>query len=147
MFARSARWGLGAMPPGLASWRLGVAAPWKRKVAVGAFRPLAATKLGATFNAQDLWLMFFLLTGNGFSLILVPTLLGRIWCGYACPQTVLLEGLLRPYPQLFLRRSHGLACCRTCDVCGCPKEISKVLVDGAPDIGSVLRAAVDGLRR
>lgn len=56
--------------------------------------------LGATFNAQDLWLMFFLLTGIGFSLILVTTLWGRIWCGYACPQTVFLEGLFRPIERL-----------------------------------------------
>lgn len=70
--------------------------------------------MGATFNAQDLWLLFFLLTGIGFSLILVTTLWGRIWCGYACPQTVFLEGLFRPIERLLegprsarLRRNAG----------------------------------------
>ncbi|HKU38539.1 MAG TPA: cytochrome c oxidase accessory protein CcoG [Polyangiales bacterium] len=51
---------------------------------------------GATFNAQDAWLVFFLLTGLGFALIVVTALWGRVWCGYACPQTVFLEGLFRP---------------------------------------------------
>jgi cytochrome c oxidase accessory protein FixG len=50
---------------------------------------------GLTFNAQDAWLAFFLLTGIGFTLIVVTALLGRIWCGYACPQTVFLEGVFR----------------------------------------------------
>jgi cytochrome c oxidase accessory protein FixG len=50
---------------------------------------------GLTFNAQDAWLAFFLVTGAGFSLIVATALLGRIWCGYACPQTVFLEGVYR----------------------------------------------------
>jgi cytochrome c oxidase accessory protein FixG len=50
---------------------------------------------GLTFNAQDVWLAFFLLTGIGFGLIVLTALLGRVWCGYACPQTVFLEGVYR----------------------------------------------------
>jgi cytochrome c oxidase accessory protein FixG len=50
---------------------------------------------GGTFNAQDFWLTFFLLSGLGFVLIVVTALWGRIWCGYACPQTVFLEGVYR----------------------------------------------------
>lgn len=50
---------------------------------------------GGTFNAQDFYLMFFVLTGIGFSLIVISALYGRIWCGYACPQTVFLEGVYR----------------------------------------------------
>ncbi len=50
---------------------------------------------GATFNAQDVWMAFFLLSGIGFLLILMTALWGRIWCGYACPQTVFLEGVYR----------------------------------------------------
>ncbi len=50
---------------------------------------------GAAFNAQDVWLVFFLLSGLGFALFVVTTVLGRIWCGYACPQTVFLEGIFR----------------------------------------------------
>ncbi len=52
--------------------------------------------LGATFNAQDAWLVFFLLSGVGFGLIVLTALWGRVWCGYACPQTVFLEGVFRP---------------------------------------------------
>jgi cytochrome c oxidase accessory protein FixG len=50
---------------------------------------------GATFNAQDTWLSFFLLTGVGFGLLYATALAGRVWCGYACPQTVFLEGVYR----------------------------------------------------
>jgi cytochrome c oxidase accessory protein FixG len=55
---------------------------------------------GQTFNAQDFWLTFFLLSGVGFVLILVTALWGRIWCGYACPQTVFLEGVFRRVERL-----------------------------------------------
>jgi cytochrome c oxidase accessory protein FixG len=56
--------------------------------------------LGATFNAQDFWLAFFLLTGVGFLLIVLTALAGRVWCGYACPQTVFLEGVFRRIERL-----------------------------------------------
>jgi cytochrome c oxidase accessory protein FixG len=56
--------------------------------------------LGATFNANDFWLVFFLLTGLGFALILLTTLFGRVWCGYACPQTVFMEGIFRRIERL-----------------------------------------------
>lgn len=46
---------------------------------------------GLTFVAQDLWLAFFLVTGLGFTLFYVTALLGRVWCGWACPQTVFLD--------------------------------------------------------
>lgn len=51
---------------------------------------------GATFNAQDMWLLFFALSGVGFGLVYATMLLGRVWCGWACPQTVFLEALFRP---------------------------------------------------
>lgn len=51
---------------------------------------------GLSFNAQDAWLLFFGLTALGFGLVVVTTVLGRVWCGWTCPQTVLLEGLFRP---------------------------------------------------
>ncbi len=50
---------------------------------------------GWTLAAQDMWLLFFLVTGVGFSLFFVTALLGRIWCGWACPQTVFLEHVYR----------------------------------------------------
>jgi len=50
---------------------------------------------GLTFAAQDMWLSFFLITGLGFSLFFVTALFGRIWCGWACPQTVFLDHVYR----------------------------------------------------
>jgi cytochrome c oxidase accessory protein FixG len=69
---------------------------------------------GATFNAQDIWLLFFLLTGVAFSLVYMTALLGRAWCGWACPQTVFLEGVYRRIERVVegprearLRRNAG----------------------------------------
>jgi cytochrome c oxidase accessory protein FixG len=50
---------------------------------------------GWTVASQEMWLLFFLLTGMGFSLFFVTALLGRVWCGWACPQTVFLEHVFR----------------------------------------------------
>jgi polyferredoxin len=50
---------------------------------------------GITLAAQDLFLLFFVITGLGFSLFFVTALLGRVWCGWACPQTVFLDHVYR----------------------------------------------------
>ncbi|MEM7437612.1 MAG: cytochrome c oxidase accessory protein CcoG, partial [Myxococcota bacterium] len=50
---------------------------------------------GGVFNAQDFWLVFFILSGIGLALLIVTAVKGRIWCGYACPHTVFLEGVFR----------------------------------------------------
>jgi cytochrome c oxidase accessory protein FixG len=50
---------------------------------------------GLSFAAQDMWMAFFFITGLGFSLFFVTSLFGRIWCGWACPQTVFLEQVYR----------------------------------------------------
>lgn len=55
---------------------------------------------GATLAVQDLWLMFFVISGLGFSLFLVTSLLGRVWCGWACPQTVFLDHVFRRFERL-----------------------------------------------
>lgn len=50
---------------------------------------------GLTFASQDLWLAFFLVSGLGFGLFYLTALAGRLWCGWACPQTVFLEHVYR----------------------------------------------------
>lgn len=55
---------------------------------------------GATFNAQDIWLLFFAVSGFAFGLLYATALLGRVWCGWACPQTVFIEGIFRPIERL-----------------------------------------------
>jgi cytochrome c oxidase accessory protein FixG len=50
---------------------------------------------GLTLAVQDVWLLFFLITGLGFSLFFTTALLGRIWCGWACPQTIFLDHVFR----------------------------------------------------
>lgn len=57
--------------------------------------------LGMTFNAQDFYLFFFVLTGVGFGLYVVSALFGRVWCGYGCPHTVFLEGVYRRVERWF----------------------------------------------
>jgi cytochrome c oxidase accessory protein FixG len=55
---------------------------------------------GQVFNAQDFWMVFFLASGVGFTLIVTTALYGRVWCGYACPQTVFLDGVFRRVERL-----------------------------------------------
>ncbi len=55
---------------------------------------------GAVFNAQDMSMTVFLFTGAAFALVFITAVLGRVWCGWGCPQTVFLEGLYRPIERL-----------------------------------------------
>jgi cytochrome c oxidase accessory protein FixG len=54
---------------------------------------------GITLAAQDLWLLFFGVTGLAFLLFYVTAFLGRVWCGWACPQTVFLEHVYRRFER------------------------------------------------
>lgn len=55
---------------------------------------------GLTLAAHDMWLLFFLITGLGFSLFFITALLGRIWCGWACPHSVFLDQVYRRIERL-----------------------------------------------
>lgn len=50
--------------------------------------------LGLTFWPQDFLFLTFLLMIAAFSLFFFTALAGRLWCGYACPQTVWTESFL-----------------------------------------------------
>ncbi len=55
---------------------------------------------GLTLVFQDLWLGFFIITGLGFALFYITALFGRVWCGWACPQTVFIEQIFRRIERL-----------------------------------------------
>jgi len=50
---------------------------------------------GLTFWPQDFFLLAVLLVIAALSLFFFTALAGRLWCGYACPQTVWTEAFLR----------------------------------------------------
>ncbi len=50
---------------------------------------------GLTMVAQDMWVLFFAISGLGFLLFVITAVLGRIWCGWACPYTVFLDHIFR----------------------------------------------------
>ncbi|MFH2053587.1 MAG: cytochrome c oxidase accessory protein CcoG [bacterium] len=81
-----------------------LAAPW---ITVGGHPSIlidipgrAAYLMGATFTNQDFHLFFFVLIGLGIGLFVATSLFGRVWCGFACPQTVFMEGVFRPIERL-----------------------------------------------
>lgn len=92
-FARARRWSAA----GLIAFYLSL--PWIKVGGYPAvFLDIADRRFhlfGITLAAQDLWLLFFVITGVGFSLFFVTALLGRVWCGWACPQTVFLDHVYR----------------------------------------------------
>jgi cytochrome c oxidase accessory protein FixG len=52
--------------------------------------------LGATFHPTDNLLLMAFGAGLIVTVFFVGSLFGRLWCGYACPQTIYLEFLFRP---------------------------------------------------
>ncbi|HEU5040687.1 MAG TPA: cytochrome c oxidase accessory protein CcoG [Gemmatimonadales bacterium] len=51
---------------------------------------------GAIFTAADTILLLLMLLFLAFALFFFTSLYGRLWCGYACPQTVFLDAWIRP---------------------------------------------------
>ncbi|HBS29498.1 MAG TPA: cytochrome c oxidase accessory protein CcoG [Phycisphaerales bacterium] len=56
---------------------------------------------GATFFPTDTALMALLFLSIFLAIFFVTALFGRVWCGWACPQTVYMEFLYRPIERLF----------------------------------------------
>lgn len=51
---------------------------------------------GGIFTPTDTVLLVLIGLFLAFSLFFFTSMFGRLWCGYACPQTVFLEELIRP---------------------------------------------------
>ncbi len=69
---------------------------------------------GLVFNSRDIWMMVFVVTGAMFALVSATAAFGRVFCGYACPQTVYLDGVFRRIERLVegsravrMRRDEG----------------------------------------
>ncbi len=55
---------------------------------------------GSTFWATDSRYLLFILTILALALFFFTALFGRVWCGWACPETVFLEFVFRPIERL-----------------------------------------------
>jgi cytochrome c oxidase accessory protein FixG len=64
------------------------------------------TFFGATFYPTDTFLLMIMMIGILLSVILFTALLGRVWCGWACPQTVYLEFFYRPVERWLEGKAH-----------------------------------------
>ena len=58
------------------------------------------TLFGATFLSTDTVLFMLLFLAATIGILFLTAVLGRVWCGWACPQTVYLEFLFRPVERL-----------------------------------------------
>lgn len=54
---------------------------------------------GQVYTAADTIFLLIILLFLAFALFFFTSLFGRLWCGYACPQTVFLEAWIRPIEQ------------------------------------------------
>jgi cytochrome c oxidase accessory protein FixG len=59
------------------------------------------TIFGFTFLPTDTVLLALAMVGILLGIFMVTALLGRVWCGWACPQTVYMEFVVRPVERLF----------------------------------------------
>ena len=59
------------------------------------------TLFGKTFFPTDTLLLALLLVTVFVTIFLFTALFGRVWCGWACPQTVYMEFIFRPIERFF----------------------------------------------
>lgn len=59
------------------------------------------TFFGMTFLPTDTLLLALFIVCVFLSVFLMTALLGRVWCGWACPQTVYMEFVYRPIERFF----------------------------------------------
>lgn len=65
------------------------------------------TVMGTTFRPTETLLLALLVIAVFVAIFLLTALFGRVWCGWACPQTVYLEFVYRPLERLFLGAGRG----------------------------------------
>ncbi len=53
------------------------------------------TFFGLSFWGHDTPLLFFILAGFLLGLLFITAVWGRVWCGWACPQTIGIDGIFR----------------------------------------------------
>lgn len=70
------------------------------------------TFFGGTFLPTDTLLLMLLFVSALVFIFLLTALFGRVWCGWACPQTVWMEFLFRPIERLV---EGGVNASRTLD--------------------------------
>lgn len=58
------------------------------------------TFFGTTFLPTDTLLLMLLFVSALIGIFLLTALFGRVWCGWACPQTVWMEFIFRPIERL-----------------------------------------------
>ena len=88
------------------------------------------TLFGYTFLATDTLPFMFFLGTVIITVFLLTALFGRVWCGWACPQTVFLEFLFRPIERVF---DGGYTGSRNLDKRGAwftPRRIGKYVAYG-----------------
>ena len=62
---------------------------------------------GGTFYADDVALLTLFLLSTFIGIFLLTAILGRVWCGWGCPQTVYMEWVFRPIERLFEGKGRG----------------------------------------
>ncbi len=70
--------------------------------------------LGFPFWPQDFYIVAVLFLAGIVTIVLITATLGRVWCGWACPQTIFLEMIFRKIEWLIdgtpgaqIRRNHN----------------------------------------
>ncbi|HVQ75848.1 MAG TPA: cytochrome c oxidase accessory protein CcoG [Candidatus Binatia bacterium] len=58
------------------------------------------TLFGTTFVPTDTMLLMLFLVGTFLGIFWLTAVYGRVWCGWACPQTVYMEFVYRPLERL-----------------------------------------------
>ena len=61
---------------------------------------------GLVFYPTDTFLLLLFMVASVLGIVLFTALLGRVWCGWGCPQTVYMEFLFRPIERWIEGKEH-----------------------------------------